>query len=174
MNRYSLSVLGAGFFWGFIGIFTRHLEAAGIGSNGAIILRCGISAVCFAILILCTGAKQFRVKLKDLWCFLGSGLLSLLFFTFCYFNAINMMSLSVAAVLLYTAPTIVMLLSLLLFKEKITVPKIIAVVLAFVGCGLVSGITGGAALTGKGLLFGLGSGIGYALYTIFSRYALQR
>ncbi|MCQ2433280.1 MAG: DMT family transporter, partial [Clostridia bacterium] len=35
-------------------------------------------------------------------------------------------------------------------------------------------ITGGAALTGKGLLFGFGSGIGYALYTIFSRYALQR
>lgn len=174
MNKYVGAVLGAGFAWGFMGFFTRHLSEFGIDSSGAIIVRCGLGALCFGILILITGASQFKVKLKDFWCFIGTGLLSLLFFTFCYFNAINMMSLSSAAILLYTAPTIVMLLSAVLFKEKITKTKLVAAALAFAGCALISGITGGVSLTLSGLLFGLGSGFGYALYSIFARYALQR
>ena len=167
-------MIGGGICWGFLGFFTRHLAEYGIGSNSAIIVRCGIAAVCFGILILCTDRKQFRVRIRDFWCFIGTGLFSLLFFTFCYFHAISMMNLSTAAILLYTAPTIVMLLSAVLFAEKITGIKIAAVVLAFAGCCLVSGIGTGTALTLTGLLFGLGAGFGYALYTIFSRYALQR
>ena len=74
------------------------------------------------------------------------------------------MSLSTAAILLYTAPTIVMLLSALFFKEKITPIKLAALVMAFAGCCLVSGLGQGEnALSLGGLLFGLGSGVGYAL-----------
>ncbi len=173
-NQYAAAALAGGFFWGFMGFFTRHLAGLGIDSNGAIIVRCGTAAVCFALLILCRDPGQFRVRLKDLWCFLGSGLLSLLFFTFCYFHAISMMSLSAAAILLYTAPIIVMLLSAVLFREAITKTKMAAVVLAFAGCCLVSGIGTGTVLTPQGMLYGLGAGLGYALYTIFSRYALLR
>ena len=120
MNKYMASALGGGVCWGFMGFFTRHLAAYGIDANGAIVVRCGLAAICFGILILVTGREQFRIRFADLWCFLGTGLLSLLFFTFCYFHAINMMSLSAAAILLYTAPTIVMLLSAVLFGEKLT------------------------------------------------------
>jgi len=43
------------------------------------------------------------------------------------------------------------------------------------GCVLVSGVVGGSGtLNAKGLLVGLGAGFGYALYSIFGRYALQR
>ena len=174
MNKYISAVLGSGFCWGFMGFFSRHLNDLGIDSSGVIIARCSFAAICFAILITCTNRDEFRVKPKDIWCFLGSGLLSLLFFTFCYFNAIRLMSLSAAAILLYIAPAIVMLLSSVLFHEKITANKLISVVLAFAGCCLVSGVLGGADFTLQGLLFGLGSGLGYALYTIFSRYALDR
>ena len=174
MNKYVAAVLTGGFCWGFMGFFTRNLTQYGIDSNGAIIVRCGIAAVCFGLLILFTDPGRFKIKPKDLWCFLGTGLLSLLFFTFCYFHAINMMSLSAAAILLYTAPAIVMLLSAVLFREKITWIKAAAVVLAFAGCCLVSGLGSGTRISAAGLLFGLGSGLGYALYTIFSRFALQK
>ena len=126
-------------------------------------------------LIIITNRAAFRVKPKDFWCFFGSGVCALLFFTWCYFHAINLMSLSAAAILLYTAPTIVMLLSAVFFKERITPLKLAALVLAFLGCVLVSGVGGaGARLTAQGVLFGLGSGIGYALYSIFARFALDR
>lgn len=174
MNKYILSVLGAGICWGFMGFFTRNLGNYGIDTEGAIILRCGIAAVAFLIAILITDPSQLKIRFKDIWCFIGSGLLSLLFFTFCYFNAISMMNLSTAAILLYIAPAVVTLVSAVLFKEKITPVKAVAVVLSFAGCCLVSGVIGGLAITVKGLLFGIGSGVGYAFYTIFSRFALER
>jgi drug/metabolite transporter (DMT)-like permease len=66
-----------------------------------------------------------------------------------------------------------MLMSLLFFHEKLTAQKIIALILAFGGCVLVSGISGGG-LTLMGLLIGLGSGIGYGLYSILGTVALRR
>ena len=43
------------------------------------------------------------------------------------------------------------------------------------GCAFVSGIVGGAeTLSASGILFGLGAGFGYALYSIFGRYALEK
>ncbi len=175
MKKYVISVLAAGCLWGFMGFFTRTLAGIGVDSTGAILLRCAIAAMLFAATILLTDPRQFRVKPKDFWCFFGSGVCSLLFFTYCYFQAITLMSLSTAAILLYTAPSIVMVLSLFLFKEKITVRKLLALVLAFAGCCLVSGIgSGEKTLTATGLLYGLGSGVGYALYSIFARFALDR
>ena len=87
----------------------------------------------------------------------------------------QMTSLSIAAVLLYTAPAIVMVISAIVFKEKITVQKISALLLALLGCVFVSGIIGTETLISKeGILVGLGAGLGYALYSIFSRAALNR
>ena len=158
-----------------MGFFTRTLARLGVDSTGAILVRCAFAAVLFGLTLLVTDVKQFRVAPRHFWCFFGSGICSLLFFTYCYFNAITIMDLSTAAILLYTAPSIVMILSLILFREKITTRKVVALILAFAGCCLVSGITGGTrSLTVQGLLFGLGSGVGYALYSIFARFALDR
>lgn len=65
--------------------------------------------------------------------------------------------------------------SAVLFREKITPAKMAALVMVVIGCALVAGLVGnGHTLTPAGLLVGLGAGFGYALYSIFSRYALER
>ena len=77
--------------------------------------------------------------------------------------------------MLYTSPVFVLLLSVPLFGEKLTRKKLICLVMAFAGCALASGVAaGGMTLSPETLLFGLGSGFGYGLYSIFSRFALQR
>ncbi len=86
----------------------------------------------------------------------------------------NYTTLSTAAILLYTAPSFVIVMSFFLFKERFTPKKLAALLFAFGGCVLVSGGFGGEAISGLGLLTGLGAGFGYALYSIFSRYALMR
>ncbi|MGN1081346.1 MAG: DMT family transporter, partial [Acutalibacteraceae bacterium] len=84
-------------------------------------------------------------------------------------------SLAVAAILLYTAPAFVTVISAFLFKEKLTKNKLFSLLLMFSGCVFVSGVfSGGAAFSVKGILLGLGSGIGYAMYSIFGRYAINR
>ena len=174
-NAYTVSILAAGCLWGFMGLFRRYMGEAGFTSSGVIVLRCGVAAVCFGLTLLFTGPAQFKVKLRDLWCFLGSGVVSLLFFTFCYFQAMNYMSLSAAAILLYTSPAFVVVLSALLWREKLTRRKLAALALTFGGCVLVTGVLGGGAqVTLRGFLLGLGSGFFYALYSIFGRYALAR
>lgn len=174
-HGYTISILAAGCLWGFMGLFRRYMGEAGFSSSGVIVLRCGVAAVCFGLTLLFTGPSQFKVRLRDCWCFLGSGIVSLLFFTFCYFQAMIYMSLSAAAILLYTAPAIVTLLSALLFRERLTGVKLLAVALAFLGCALVSGLgSGEMRLSTVGIFYGLGAGFGYAMYSIFARYALER
>lgn len=170
-----LSVLLAGTLWGCIGFFVRQYNAAGLDSMQTAALRITIAVVLFAVFVLIYKPKLFQIRLKDIWCFLGTGIVSVGIFTFCYFKSIELSSLSVAAVLLYTAPAFVMIFSLIFFKEKMTVMKGVSVVLAVLGCAMTTGVIGGDVnVTLAGFLFGLGSGVCYALYSIFSRFALNR
>ncbi len=174
-TKYSIAIILAGTLWGSMGLFTRVLTGYGLTPPDLIIVRVGISAVLFFATILIKDPGAVKVKPSDFWCFIGSGIISLMFFTYCYFNAQQMMSLAAAAILLYLAPAIVMVLSAILFKEPITKTKIAALVLALIGCALVSGVLGhSVALTPKGLLYGLGSAVGYALYSIFARFAINK
>ena len=173
MKKHALCALGAACLWGLIGLFTRNLSALGFASGDTLIVRCAVAAALFGLLLLVRERKGFRIRLRDLWCFLGSGICSLLFFTFCYFQAIERMEMSVAAILLYTSPIWVTLMSVLFFKERLTLRRVAALVLAFGGCVLVSGL-GGGGLTPLGLLIGLCSGIGYGLYSILGSVALRK
>lgn len=167
--------MAAGCMWGCMGLLVRSLNAAGLASMDIAFARTIVSAIVLLIGLLIFDRQALRIRLKDIWCFIGTGGLSIAFFNFCYFKTIAMTSLSVAAVLLYTAPTFVMLMSALLFHEKMTKRKVVALFCAFIGCAFVSGIIGEAnALSVTGILFGIGSGIGYAMYSIFGRYALNR
>jgi drug/metabolite transporter (DMT)-like permease len=66
-----------------------------------------------------------------------------------------------------------MLMSVLFFHEKLSAEKGLALALAFTGCVLVTGVSG-EGVTAAGILLGLGSGIGYGLYSILGTVALRR
>ncbi|WP_405342862.1 DMT family transporter [Ruminococcus sp.] len=176
MKRFAVFfVLLAGTLWGCIGIFVRRYNEIGLSSMQTVAVRMVIAAVLFSLFVLIYKRSLFIIHLKDIWIFIGSGVISVGLFTYCYFSSIELSSLSVAAVLLYTAPAFVMLFSLTFFKEKMTIPKAISLVLAVLGCAMTTGVIGGMLnVTLAGFLFGLGSGVCYALYSIFSRFALNR
>lgn len=165
-------IIIAGLFWGSMGIFVRHLNDLGFTSFQVACLRLTVAGVIFAVILLIKDPKGFRIKPKDIPLFLALGLVSILFFTCCYFTAIRLMSMSTAAILLYTSPIWVMILAIIFLKEKITLQKVIALILAFIGCVLVSGFGGNISVIG--ILVGLGSGLGYGLYSIFGTFALRK
>lgn len=175
MKKYAgLFIIMAGTCWGAIGIFVRKLNSIGVESMQIVEIRAIVAMFLIGIGVLVYNKRLFRIRLKHIWCFLGTGIVGIIFFNLCYFITIEASSLSVAAVLLYTAPIFVMIFSAVLFHEKITRIKVISLTMAFTGCVLVSGIfDGGAVLTTKGFLIGICAGLGYALYTIFNRYALN-
>ena len=168
-------VLAAGACWGVIGLFNRNLTALGFTSAaGLVVLRNSGAAALLGFVLLVTDRSAFRIKLRHLPCFLGSGIVSLLFFTLCYFRSQQLNSLALAGILLYTAPAFVMLMSVPIFGDRITGKKLLALAVAFCGCVLASGLIGGELkLTAAGLLLGLGSGLFYASYSIFARMAMK-
>ncbi len=169
------AVIAAGCMWGSMGLWVRRFSGEGLDSMQILALRAAVSAVMLGICLFLYDRKFLRIRIKDLWCFIGTGICSLLFFGYCYNRTILLTSLSVAAILLYTAPAMVTVMSVFLFKERMTRRKVLALLLAFAGCVLVTGVLEGEqAVSALGILTGLGSGFGYALYSIFSRYALER
>lgn len=165
-------IIIAGLFWGSMGIFVRHLNDLGFTSIQVACLRLTTAGLIFAIILLIKDRKGFKINVRDIPLFLALGLVSILFFTCCYFTAIRLMTMSTAAILLYTSPIWVMILAIIFLKEKFSVQKLIALILAFAGCVLVSGF--GGKVTAIGILVGLGSGLGYGLYSIFGTFALKK
>lgn len=165
----------AGILWGILGLFVRALGDSGLTPFDVVGVRALVAAGALLLFLLATDRRALLVRPRDLWCFLGTGLCSIVFFNYCYFTAVRMMSLASAAVLLYTAPAFVMLLSSALFGERLTRRRIAALLCTFLGCASVTDVFGAQqSLTLAGVLIGLGAGLGYALYTIFGRYALAR
>lgn len=170
-----LLVLVAGILWGTMGIYVRTLTELKFTTIEIVAVRAVVTALILFVTLFIFKREYLRIRLKDIWCFVGTGILSIVFFNYCYFKAITMTSMSVAAILLYTAPAIVMVLSAIFFRETITKVKVVALIITFIGCVFVTGLIGDVgSLTPMGILVGLGAGFGYALYSIFSRFALER
>ena len=123
-------ILLAGCFWGCMGIFVRRLGAYGFDAIQIVSIRVTLAAAVFWLVLLVREPAGARIRLRDLPLFLGLGLGSVLFFTVCYFAAITMMSLSTAAILLYTSPIWIMLMSVLFFRERLNRRKLLALGLA--------------------------------------------
>lgn len=171
-----LCVILSAMLWGIIGIFVKKLDEFGFSNLQIVFIRAIVAAITVAAFYFIKHKRITVIKLRDAKYFVGTGILSFVFFNWCYFIAINKTSLAVAAILLYTAPTIVMIFSIFLFKEKMSKEKVISLVLTFVGCVFVtlSGQGTGIKISFMGVLAGLGAGLGYALYSIFGRYALNK
>ena len=167
------SILLAAALWGIIGLWNRELMAAGLSPTSIVTVRNFGGMVLLALVFLVRDRSVFRVKREHLKYFFGTGVVSVLLFTCCYFTCQKLCSLAVASILLYTAPAFVVVLSAILWKEPVTRKKLLALALTLVGCACVCGIfAGGVTVTLAGLALGLGAGFFYALYSIFGRYAL--
>ena len=169
-------VLIAGVSWGLIGVFTKVIDVLGFTEMQMLFVKGVLATAVLFIITFFKDKKQLKLKnWKDIRYFVGTGIISFTFFSWAYMKAVNLTSLGVAAVLLYTAPTFVMLFSILLFGEKMTKTKGIVLLMTFVGCILVTGLLegGAAVITWQGIGIGIAAGVGYALYSIFGTYAIR-
>ena len=174
MKKFSLIfVLLAGVFWGSSPVFVSIIGELGFNSIECTAIRLLLAAPMLFVLLLIFDKKLPKISLKMLLCFASSGICSVLAMCLSYYYAIKNTSAAVAAVLLYTAPIFVMIMSVIFFKEKITAKKSLCLILAVLGCALTSGIIGGIKGTALGVFFGIMSGFTYSLYGIISTVALR-
>ena len=166
-------ILAAGTMWGCQGLPSRALAGLGMPALPIMVLRDLGGAALLALLFLLTDRTAFRVRLRELPLLALMGMSGVLGMNLLYYRSQQVSSLAVAAILLYTAPSIVVLFSTLIWKDPLTKRKLCALGLAFLGCSFVAGLFNGSlSLSVQGLLLGLGSALTYASYTLFGRKAL--
>ena len=158
----------AGIFWGSSGIFFNLLSPFGFTSLQMTAMRGVVAAISMSLYILITNRRLFRVSIKHLILFALSGT-SVFGTAALYYAAISASSVSTAVILMYTAPVFVMIYSVLFLGEKINTVKAISVVAVFAGCALVSGVIGGMQFSLLGVALGLGAGLAYSAYNIFTK-----
>ena len=170
-------VLLAGCLWGTIGLFSTALNSCGVDSETVAFLRLAVGTlVLIPVLLLVGGTKLFKIDAKGLVIAMAFGILGQALFNISYAEAIELIGMSVAAVLLYTSPVFVTIMSAVFFHEKIGYKKTIALVVNIVGCVLT--VTGGhfnlSGLSLFGIIAGIASGFFYASMTIISTAGLKK
>ncbi|MBO6047221.1 MAG: EamA family transporter, partial [Erysipelotrichaceae bacterium] len=89
-----------------------------------------------------------------------------------FFEAFNYTTIAKATLAYYMQPTILMLLSPLIFKERLTVKKMICALLALFGMACVSGVfasTGPLPGDGRGIMLGLGAAFFYTMIIVLNK-----
>lgn len=170
-------VISGAALWGTVGLYIAPLTEAGFPTLTLAFLRmAGAFILALPLLWIVKPGVLKLHRWQDLSYFILTGTVSLGLFQWFYLTAIDELGMSLAVVLLYTAPAMVVVMARFLFKEAITPRKIIAIVVMTVGSVLVLELPkgGGITLSITGLLFGLGAAFTFALYNVSSKFALQK
>lgn len=165
----------SGIFWGGGGIFIRRLMELNINSFTVVSSRVIVASIIFFICVFLYDRSLIKIKLKDLWIFVSAGILGILGLNICYNEAVKQLSLSLSAVLLSLSPIFVLIFANIFFKEKITVKKVICMILALLGCFFASGVletNETMRWTYFGIFIGFLGAFFYGLYSIFSKLAI--
>ncbi|NDO45936.1 EamA family transporter [Clostridium sp. MD294] len=170
-----LFVIIAAVMWATCGVFIKILTQCGFTENEITFAKVGISLILIFIFMKMVGEKIEKIcSVKDIVFLFLSGSIGYLMYGLTYAKAVRYIPISAAVALVYTAPIIVMVFSVFLFHEQLTVKKIICFVLVVLGCFLVQEIKIGQSFSVKGIALGMTSGICYAIYTLANKYLLEK
>ena len=155
--------------FGTIGVFRRFIP---LPSAFLACARGIIGGLCILLLIRLKGKRNAeKLSRRDLLILVVSGAL-IGFNWMLLFEAYNHTTVAVATLCYYMAPTIVILLSPIVFRERLTARKAICAAVAVAGMVLVSGVlgeNGAPEASVPGILLGLGAAAIYAAVVIMNK-----
>lgn len=163
-----LALLFSMLIFGTLGIFRRYIP---LSSGMLALFRGMLGSVFLLIFVYARGGRLHRTDGKKLLLLALTGAIMGLNWML-LFEAYNYTTVAAATMCYYMQPTIVILLSPLVFRERLTGKKLFCALAAIVGMVFVSGILNGNSLRMqdmKGILFGLGAAALYAAVVILNK-----
>ena len=158
---YVLSML----IFGTNGFFASHISLSG---SQVVLLRTLIGGLLLTGLVLLRGGfDQTSVHAEALHLILGG--VALGFNWVALFEAYRLLNVSLATLIYYVGPMLILLLSPLLFHEKLTGTKIAAITVVAVGLVCISGSIAFGGMRLSGLLTALVSALFYASLIAFNK-----
>lgn len=169
VNKSKLSLILSMFIFGTIGIFRRFIPLP----SSILAMARGAIGVVFLLIFMAVKKEKLNFKeIKDKILLLCISGVLIGFNWILLFEAYNYTTVATATLCYYMAPVFVIIASPFLFREKLTLKKILCVIIALVGMVLVSGVieTGfSGAGEFKGVLLGLGAAALYASVVLMNK-----
>ena len=164
--KYIASLL----LFGLNGIVASHIA---LDSYEIVFLRTMIgSALLLALFLIGKGRFQIREKKKDTLFIILSGIAMGTSWMFLY-EAYQQIGVSFASLLYYCGPVIVMILSPVIFREKLTAPKVFGFLIVLVGIVLVNGKAADGTRNTWGLFCGAMSAVMYFFMVTLNKQSKQ-
>ena len=165
-RRSVMMIIASMLIFGTIGVFRRYIP---VSSAFLAFLRGILGGLCILLYIRLKKRKAGPVPRRALLGLVVSGMLIGINWIL-LFEAYNHTTVAVATLCYYMQPTIVMLLSPLIFRERLTAKKSVCAAAAILGMVLVSGVIGdgGAGGSLRGVLLGLGAAVFYSAVVIMN------
>jgi len=176
--RGSLFALTAASLFAMLGPLSRFAAEAGLDGTAFVAWRAGIGAATLAIVLALTGGMAAaRAGLRALdrggRAALGTAAAMGIVINVCIFLAFGRITIALALMLFYTYPALVAAVGVLLGRDRLTPPKLLALVLATAG---VVAVLAGALLATEdvtldvlGVLLGLGAAASQTVFVTVSR-----
>ncbi len=153
--------------FGTIGLFVKNI---GFPSSFISFARALTGSIFIALFMLFSGhGLDKKSVLKNLKLLIPSGI-AMAFNWICLFEAYRFTGVSVGTLCYYMAPVIVVILSPVFLKEKLTAINVTSVLAAVVGAVLISGVVSGSAKSAKGILFGLAAAALYSTVVMINKF----
>jgi len=161
-----IMIFMAAAIWGTTGVAAKILYSNGVKPTVLVFLRMLLASPLYALLAYVSRVSLLKFSF-DKKVILIYGLLLIPLFNLTYFTAINLTKVSNAAFLLYTAPIFVAVLSPFIIHEKMTLIKIMAVLISVIGVFLIIGFDSSELVLGD--LIALMAGLIYSFFFIVGR-----
>lgn len=159
--------------WALLGVFSQRLLSAGVPATEVAFWRATLATPLFVA--HAARSRSLRVRPRDLPGLAGFALVGVTLFYASLNLAIDAGGVSLAFVLLYTAPAFVALLAAALLGEPLTKGKGTLVALSVAGVAMVSAGGGaGVTPTPAAVAWGLTAGLSYSSYYLFGKWVLRR
>lgn len=163
-----LAIISAMLIFGTLGIFRRYIP---LSSAMLALFRGLLGSAFLLILVFAKGGRLQKLTGRTLLLLAVTGAIMGLNWML-LFEAYNYTSVATATMCYYMQPTIVILLSPLVFRERLTPKKLFCAVAAIIGMVFVSGILSGNGFQTqdiKGIRFGLGAAALYSAVVILNK-----
>lgn len=161
-----LQIITAMIAFGTIGVFARNIP---LPSSEIALWRGAIAFIILSVFMLTSGKfsglPRHKEQLGKL-CFSG---VAIGFNWIFLFEAYRFTSVALSTLSYYFAPTIVILGSAIVFKERLSSKQVVCFLISTAGLVLIIGVSGGGSNDFIGILYGLGAAVLYGLVVLTNK-----
>lgn len=163
-----IALISSMLIFGTLGIFRRYIP---LSSAMLAVFRGLLGCAFLLVFVFAKGGRRPRLDRKSLFMLVITGAI-MGFNWMLLFEAYNYTTVAAATMCYYMQPTIVILLSPFVFRERLGLKKLLCALIAIIGMVFVSGVLGDGRVQAqdvRGILFGLGAAAFYSAVVILNK-----